>query len=175
VRDFLTHLCYLAYAFIGDHRRASATWRSSAAADGAVIDNMQALIEGASATARIGFSTDSQPDSFTVRVQGTRLQVATNLFEVGSVQTTLLSGPKPLMPIRNMLRRGCSEWSNAARSLARKLSGGPGPYEGMWELIHRFYANLERGAEPPVSIRQILAVNTLYHDILRQVPAPCAC
>jgi predicted dehydrogenase len=175
VRDFLTHLCYLAYAFVGDHKTVSTSWRFSGAADGAVVDSMQALIEGRSATARIGFSTDGQPDSFIVRVQGTRMQVATNLFEVGSVRTTLLGGPKPLMPIRNMLRRGCSEWANAARSMSRKLSGGAGPYEGMWELINRFYANLKQGAEPPVSIQQIIAVNALYHEILRQVPAPCAC
>ena len=173
VRDFLTHLCYLAFVFIGDHRHVSTAWRISQGPNGMVVDNMHALIEGQHATARIAFSADSQPDGFTIRVQGTRMRVETNLFDVGIVRTELLGGPKPLVPIRNMLRRGRAEWSNAARSLSRKLGGGPGPYEGLWELIHRVYDSLQQGLEPPISTQQILAVNTLYHDILRE--APCAC
>lgn len=172
VRDFLTHLCYLAYAFIGEYRRTHTAWRFSQG-PGAAVDNMQTLVEGERATARIGFSIDSQPDSFTIRVQGTRMRVETNLFEVGVLRTQVLGGPKPLLPIRNMLRRGGAEWMNAGRSFCRKLSGGPGPYEGMWELIRRFYDSLRRGEQPPISIQQIRSVNALYHDILREVPASC--
>ena len=175
VRDFLTHLCYLAFVFIGDHRHVSTAWRTSQGPNGMVVDNMQALVEGQHATARIGFSADSQPDGFTIRVQGTRMRVETNLFEVGVIGTELLGGPKPLVPLRNMLRRGRAEWSNAARSLSRKLSGGPGPYEGLFELTRRCYDGLQQGTEPPISTQQILAVNKLYHDILREAPTPCAC
>jgi len=175
VRDFLTHLCYLAHTFVGDHHRLSTAWRPSHTLGGAVVDNLQVVVEGQNATARIGFSSDSQPDSFTVRVQGTRMRVETNVFEVGLVRTSVIRGPKPLVPIRNMLRRGAAEWRNAARSLSRKLSGGAGAYEGMWELIRRFYDGLSRGTQPPVSIEQIIATNKLYHDILREVPATCAC
>lgn len=175
IHDFLTHLCYLSYTFIGEHRQVHTVWRSPTDAGHPTVENMQSLVEGECATARIGFSTDSQPDSFTVRVQGTRMLVETNLFEVGAVRTALLGGPKPLMPIRNMVRRGGREWVNASRSLCRKLGGGPGPYEGMWELIRLFYDSLNRGTNPPVSTQQILAVNALYRDILREVPAPCAC
>lgn len=173
VRDFLTHLCYLAYVFIGSHRRVNTTWKFSQGPGGNIVDNMQALIEGQHGTARIGFSADSQPDCFTVRVQGTRMRVETNLFELGVVGTELLGGPKPLAPIRNMLRRGRAERWNAARSLVRKLGGGPGPYEGMWELIRRFYDGIQSAGEPPVSTQQILAVNALFHDILREVPVSC--
>ena len=175
VSEFLTHLCYLAHAFIGDHRRVSSAWRLSQQACGPVVDNLQALVEGDRGTARLGFSADSQPDRFTVRVQGTRMQVETNLFEVGVVQSQLLGGPKPLMPVRNMMRRGRAEWSNAARSLRRKLGGGPGPYEGLWNLIRSYYDNLLRGVEPPVSTHETLAVNRLFRDIVQEAPVPCAC
>ncbi len=175
IRDFLTHLCCLAYAFIGDHRRVHTTWRLSPCSAGMVVDNLQALVEGQLGTARIGFSADSRPDTFTIRVQGTRMRLETNLFEVGVLNTELLGGPKPLMQVRNMLRRGRAEWWNAGRSLSRKLSGGPGAYEGMWELIRRFYDSLRRGEEPPASAEQIRAVNALYHDILREVPVSCTC
>jgi predicted dehydrogenase len=175
VSDFLTHLCYLAYLFIGEHQRVTSSWRLSQRPSGMVSHNMQALVEGREGTARLGFSSDGQPDTFTVRVQGTRMQAQTNLFELGILRTATLGGPKPLMPIRNMLRRGRAEWSNAARSLHRKLNGGPGPYEGLWELVRRFYDSLKHGTPPPISPQQILAVNRLYHDILNEAPPPCAC
>ncbi len=175
VGDFLTHLCYLAYIFIGPHQRVTSSWRVAPRPCGLVADNMQALVDGREGTARLGFSADAQPDTFTVRVQGTRMQVRTNLFETGCLTTTLMDGPKPLMPIRNMVRRGRAEWGNAARSLSRKLSGGPGPYEGLWELVRRFYDCLERRTDPPVSMQQIVDVNRLYHDILDEAPASCAC
>jgi predicted dehydrogenase len=175
VHDFLTHLCYLAHLFIGEHQRVSSSWQLAREPCGATAYNVQALVEGRQATARLGFSSDSQPDTFTIRVQGTRMFVQTNLFEVGILQTKLLGGPKPLVPIRNMLGRGRAEWSGAARSLYRKLSGGPGPYEGLWDLVRRFYESLNDATEPPVSPQQILAVNRLYHDILDEAPSPCAC
>jgi predicted dehydrogenase len=173
--DFLTHLCYLAYLFIGDHQRVTSSWRRSQRPCGTATHNLQTLVAGRDATARLGFSTDSQPDAFIIRVQGTRMNVQTNLFERGVVRTAVLGGPKPLVPIRNMLRRGRAEWSSAARSLHRKLSGGPGPYEGLWELVRRFYDSLKHATPPPVSPQQILAVNRLYHDILSEAPSPCAC
>jgi predicted dehydrogenase len=174
VDDFLTHLCYLSRAFIGEHERVSTSRRVSQMG-GRTIDNLQALVEGSSATARLGFSSDSQPDSFRVRVQGTRMSVEANLFETGLVRTELVRGPKPLVPIRNMLGRGRAEWGNAVLSLGRKLSGGPGPYEGLWELVRRFYESLPRGGEPPVSAEQIRSANRLYHDVLQGAVASCMC
>jgi predicted dehydrogenase len=175
ISDFLTHLCYLSYLFIGDHQRVTCIGRQSTRPCGASAHNLQALVEGRDATARLGFSTDSQPDAFTIRLQGTRMNVQTNLFELGVLRTAVLGGPKPLVPIRNMLRRGRAEWAGAARSLHRKLGGGPGPYEGLWELVRRFYDSLKNGSPSPVSPQQILAVNRLYHEILNEAPSPCAC
>jgi hypothetical protein len=173
--DLLTHLCYLGYLFIGEHEHVSTSWITAPHSRGGGANNLQVLVEGAQATARLGFSADSQPDTFTIRVQGTRMQAQTNLFEVGVVTTTLMGGPKPLMPIRNMLRRGRAERRNAFRSLGRKLSGGPGALEGLWEVVRRFHEACARGTEPPISPRQILATNRLLHDIISEAPQPCAC
>jgi predicted dehydrogenase len=174
VVEFLTHLCYLAHLFIGEHRRVTTSWRQTRPGELLTTDNFQALVDGQWGTARLGFSTDSQPDCFNIRVQGTRLQMQTNLFEVGTVRTALLAGPKPLIPIRNMLSRSRAELFNAARSMRRKLRGAPGPYEGLWELVRRYYAGLATGTEPPVSTTEIVAVNRLFHAILEEAPASCA-
>lgn len=174
VSDFLTHLCYLAHAFVGPHQRVE-TVRLTADDHESPRENFQALIAGREAIATIGFSSDSQPDVFTVRVEGTRMQMETNLFEVGSLETRLLSGPKPLQPIRNALSRARAERLNAFGSLKRKLSGGAGAYEGLWELVRQFYVQLENGSEPPISPNNIREVNNLVHDVTQGVVNPCVC
>ena len=175
VSDFLTHLCYLAYAFVGEHRSFHACFNRRTNLADSPISDFQALVDAELGTATMGLSASGQPDSFLVSVQGTRQHVSTNLFEVGTLSTELLGGPQPLVPIRNALRRGRSERRNAVKSLWRKLSGGPGPYEGLWTLVERTYANLRNGGPPPVSIQQIDAVNRLVHEIQQEVASPCVC
>jgi len=174
VADFLTHLCYLAHAFVGPHRRVESV-RLTANDNEPPRENFRALIAGREAIGTIGFSSDSQPDAFTVRVEGTRMQMETNLFEVGSLETRLLVGPKPLQPIRNAISRARAERRNAFGSLKRKLSGGAGAYEGLWELVRQFYTRLEIGDEPPIALGEIREVNQLVHDVVQGAASPCAC
>jgi predicted dehydrogenase len=173
--DFLTHLCYLAHIFIGPHRSVQAM-RISDSLDGlpGSVD-LQVLVAGRHATATLGFSADSQPDSFVVRVEGTRMQMDTNLFEVGVLESRVLSGPKPLQPIRNALARSRAERRNAMASLRRKLGGGPGAYEGLWELVRQIYLRLDEQAPPPISLQQIRDVNRLVHAVNDGVTSSCAC
>jgi predicted dehydrogenase len=174
VSDFLTHLCYLAHAFVGPHHRVE-TVRLTANDHEPPRENFRALIAGRDAVATIGFCSDSQPDAFTVRVEGTRMQMETNLFEVGSLESRLLSGPNPLQPIRNALSHARAECRNAFGSLKRKLSGGPGAYEGLWELVRQLYIQLETGSEPPIAPEQIREVSQLVHDVVQGASSPCAC
>ena len=173
VTDFLTHLCYLAYAFVGEHRRSQAYFNRLLPQSDSPITEFQALVDAERGTARLGLSATTKPDSFLLTVQGTRMSVVTNLFEVGIVRTEVLGGPQPLVPIRNALRRGSRERGNAARSLWRKLSGGPGPYEGLWSLVEQVYVNLQNAGPAPVPIDQVDAVNRLVHEIQAEVAAPC--
>ncbi len=175
VTDFLTHLCYLAYAFVGKHRGFQALFNRRLELPDAPISDFQALVDAQQGTALLGLSASGQPDVFLVSVQGTQGQVSTNLFEVGTVSSQSLGGPQPLVPVRNALRRGRSERRNAVKSLWRKLSGGPGPYEGLWTLVEQLYTNLQTGGPPPVSIEQIDAVNRLVHEIQAEVNSPCVC
>ncbi|MEM8946046.1 MAG: Gfo/Idh/MocA family oxidoreductase [Planctomycetota bacterium] len=175
VTDFLTHLCYLGYAFVGAHRSCQAFFNRRSELPDNPITEFQALIDAERGTAQLGLSSAGQPDSFVVSVQGTRGQISTNLFEVGTVRTQLLGGPQPLVPVRNALWRGRRESSNAVRSLWRKLGGGPGAYEGLWSLIEKTYSSLQNGGPPPVSMEQIESVNRLVHDIQQEVESPCVC
>ncbi len=173
VSDFLTHLCYLAYLFIGPHRDVRCIWNRFSPRTVAGPDNFQALVAGKRGTALLGFSADCQPDAFTLRVQGTRSSAETNLFECGIVASSATDRLKALAPVRNSLRRARAERRNAVHSLLRKLSGGPGPYEGLWELVRLLYERLQSGGPPPVPIVQVDDVNRMTGDILNEVFVTC--
>lgn len=165
VSDFLTHLAYLAHAFMGPHRSVStAAHRLRAECPGA-ISEFQALIEGNDASGLLAFSSGGCSDGFWVRVEGSKKRVEVNLFEVGSVTTAAIGGPQPLAPLRNMRRRARDERRNSLQSFSRKLSGGPGAYEGLWSLVQKTYAARAAGGPPPISIQTIREVNQLIHAV----------
>ncbi|MEO0529852.1 MAG: Gfo/Idh/MocA family oxidoreductase [Planctomycetota bacterium] len=165
VSDFLTHLAYLAHTFIGPHQSvATVAHRLRPECPGA-ISEFQALIQAGNASGLLALSTEGCTDGFWVRVEGTKKRVEVNLFEVGSVTTADLGGPQPLLPLRNMRRRASDERRNSLRSFSRKLSGGPGAYEGLWSLVKQTYAARTAGGPPPISPQTVREVNQLVHAV----------
>ncbi len=164
IADFLTHLASLAYSFVGPHRKAHTVWAKRGRSL-VPYDEFRALVDAERGTAVVGFSALSQPDAFWLRVYGERMQAVANLFETRLTVDRLRGGPKPLRPLVNGLREARDVRRAAFGSLRRKLSGGPGAYEGLWELIARTYRALLERREPPVPARQILEVNRLVADL----------
>ena len=166
IADFLTHLASLAHVFVGAHRSAQTVWARRSAVPGPLpYDEFHALVDAERGTASLGFSGRTQPDAFWLRVYGTKMQAAANLFETRLTFDRLRGGPKPLRPLFNGLDEGKAIKRSAYGSLFRKLSGGPGAYEGLWELLARTYHALEKGTEPPITAQQVLDVNRLVDDL----------
>jgi predicted dehydrogenase len=160
IADFLPHLASLAWRFVGPHRSAHAVWQKRARSP-LTFDEFRATVDAERGTASLGFSASAQPDAFWLRVYCERMQATTNLFETRLTFDRVLSGPKPLRPLWNGLREGRDIRRASWGSLWRKLSGGPGPYDGLWELIHGTYAALSTHHEPPVGLRQVEEVAEL--------------
>jgi predicted dehydrogenase len=160
IADFLPHLASLAYLFVGPYRAAHSVW-SKRKRSLLPYDEFRALVEAERGTALLSFSANTQPDAFWMRVYGEKGQAVTNLFETRLTFDQVRGGPKPLRPLLNGLREAKDVRSSAFGSLWRKLSGGPGTYEGLWELLGRTYRALEDGSELPVSVRQVIEVNRL--------------
>jgi len=78
------------------------------------------------------------------------------------------AGPRPLIPLRNGRQAAKDNRRAAYGGLWRKLSGGPGAYEGLWELVGRTYRAIERSAPPPISAQAIEDVNRLVADLKKQ-------
>ena len=162
--DFLPHLASLAHRFIGTHRRAHAIWTKRRPSI-LPYDELHAVVEGATATATLGFSATAQPDAFWLRVFGERAQASTNLFETRLTFERLRDGPKPLQSLRNGLEEGRAVRRAAIGTLMRKFKAGPGTYDGMWQLIAGTYAALAQGAPLPVPVAHVLEVNRMVEAL----------
>jgi predicted dehydrogenase len=168
IADFLTHLASLAHAFVGPHRSVRCIWTKRGQDHPLPSDEFRALADCERGTASLGFSAHTQPDVFWLRVYGTKMRAAANLFEPLLTIDRVRGGPKPLVPLLN--GRGAAKDARRAAygGLWRKLSGGPGAYEGLWELVGRTYKAIEQNAEPPISTSDIEEVNRLVADLKKQ-------
>jgi len=164
IADFLPHLASLAHRFVGPHRKAHTVWTKRSPSK-LPYDEFRALVEGETATAALSFSSNSQPDAFWLRVYGERMLATANLFEKRLTFDRLRPGPKPLRPLMNGIEEGSSIRRAAVGTLMRKFTGGPGAYEGLFELLTRAYRSLDAGGVPPITKQQVLEVNRLVEAL----------
>jgi predicted dehydrogenase len=169
IADFLPHLASLANLFVGAHKTAHAVWTKRKATI-LPYDEFRGLVEAERGTASLAFSSSSQPDAFWLRVYGEKMHAATNLFETRLTFDRLRPGPKPLRPLLNGLEEGRAIRRAAIGTLMRKFVGGPGAYDGLFELLARSYRALEDGSPPPISQEQVLHVNRLVEALKPPLP-----
>lgn len=171
VFDFLTHMAYFVYAFLGPHERVAAMWTLQQGGDHPVpLDTLSATVETSCGTARLAFSGVAQPDRFEVCVHGTKGRLSSNLFETGVTRSRVFQSMRPLTPVRNGVSTAIGGMAEGLGGLRRKLAGGAGAYEGLWTLICRMYESLAEEGDPPVASSQVREVNRLVHDLLATVP-----
>jgi predicted dehydrogenase len=166
IADFLPHLASLAHQFVGPHRSVQTLWSKRGARPSPLpSDEFRALVDAERGSALLGFSANTQPDAFWLRVYGEKMQAVANLFETRLTIDRVRGGPKPLRPLLNGLGEARDVRRAALSSLKRKLSGGPAAYEGLWDLLARTYRALGSGTEPPITPQQIIEVNRLVDDL----------
>ena len=168
IADFLPHLAYLTYAFVGPHRAVRTLWRKKDAGSPLPSEEFRALVEASGGTAALGFSAHSQPSVFAVRVYGTKMQAGVNLLEGHLTIDRVRPGRPALASLRGGLEEAWCSGRDAIGGFWRRLSGRPLAYEGMWEVLRRTYEALEARAEPPISLAQVEAVSRLVGDFTRE-------
>jgi predicted dehydrogenase len=164
--DFVTHLAYLAVAFAGASRKVDVHWRKRVPSP-LPADELRVLMDGERASALLEFSSHAQPDGLWIEVHGTKLRARASLFEPLLSIERLSGGARPLMPVKNGLAAAAAQARAGFGGLARKLSGRPMSYEGLYELVRRTVVAARTGSAPPVDPRNIRAVNRLVDEILR--------
>jgi predicted dehydrogenase len=165
IGDFLPHLAYLVYLFGGPHRSLRTIWSKRDPKTPLPSDEFRAIIDGAGATASIGFTSSAGPDGFWFTLYCTKALVRMNLFENRLTINRKLGGPPPLVLYRETRREGREVRRSAWAGLKRKLSPGPGLYEGLYRLIERMYTALRNGESPPIPPAQIEQVRRLVVDL----------
>jgi predicted dehydrogenase len=170
IMDFLPHLVSLAHAFVGPHREVVSVWEKRDAASPVPHDELRVLVHAERGTASLVFSAHAQPNVFQVRVLASRLRATAGLFEPRLAIERVRDVPRPLVPTLNALAESGDAAASAFTGLWSKLSGGPGSYEGLWELVARLYAAAAGNGESPISARAVAEVNALVWDIVEQEP-----
>jgi predicted dehydrogenase len=170
IADFLPHLASLAYFLVGPHHGVRSIWSKRRLDSPLATDDLRALVEGERATASISFSATSQPDGFWLRVHGSRMRAQANLFEPRLTSERLRSAPAPLFPLLNGVGEAAAIGRAAVTGLWGKLSGAPGAYSGLWELLGRTYDAIASGGPPPVTPQDIRGVNGLVADLVAEQP-----
>jgi predicted dehydrogenase len=171
IADFLPHLASLAHLFVGPHRSAHSIWTKRKQSI-LPFDEFRGVMENARGTASVGFSANSQPDAFWLRVYGERMQATANLFESRITFQRVGRGPKPITAFLNGLDEGRGVSGAAMGTLMRKFRGGQGAYSGMWSLIGRTYDAIADGTPLPVSAERILEVNRMVAALKPDGAAP---
>lgn len=170
ISDFVTHLAYLAHAFVGEHRSVSTAWRKRGTAPGLRWDEFRALVDAERGTATLGFSAHSKPEAFSLRIHGTKMRATASLFEPLLAVEREWGTPRPLFPVLNGVAVARAYTRSAFGGLWRKLAGRPVTYDGLWRLLERLYDALATGAPPPVALRDVERANRLVWDMLGQEP-----
>jgi len=169
IHDFIPHMAYLVYLLIGGHRDIRAKWWKKDTDTILPSDEFRAMVTCERGTASLGFSANAEPGSFWLTVYTTAGMARINFFENRIIIDQHTTGG-PLQYLRNGLAEGRAVQRTAIRSLLRKLSGGAGIYEGLYELVARMYRRIADGGPPPISIEQINATNRMVFEMTDQAP-----
>jgi predicted dehydrogenase len=163
IADFLPHLASLAHLYVGPHLTAQKIWMKRKCSP-LPYDEFRAVLRCERGTAALGFSSNSQPDAFWLRVYGERMQASANLFETRLTFDEHRDVPKPLRPLFSGLDEGKAIRRAAVRTLLRKFKG-PGALEGLWELIARTYRAVGERSAPPITATDVLEVNRMIEAL----------
>lgn len=164
VHDFLPHMTYLCNALLGRHRSVATSWTKRQRDSVLPHDEFRALVECEQGTANLAFSSHSQPDGFWLTVYAERMLVRINYFE--HRVTVSPAGSGPVRHLLNGLGEGWQVGKSACGSLKQKLSGGPGAYGGLHELIRRTYAAMASDEPMPVTSDAIDQSSRLIRDLV---------
>jgi predicted dehydrogenase len=168
IMDFLPHLASLANLFVGAHENLSTIWSKRQSQSPLPSDEFRAMIKAERGIVTLGFSANTQPDTFLLRVYGTKIRAEANLFEPRLTLQRMRKTAKPLIPLVNGLAESREVRRASLGGLWRKLSGSPGSYEGLWELLTQTYASIGADKKPPVTIKQMDEVNRLVADLVKE-------
>ncbi len=167
IHDFITHLCSVTVRFLPDFERVSAAWSNHGGGDLFQYDDLDAIVVGNSAHARIRFSAHTAPKSFAVIVRGSKGYAETDLFQP-YLRCVIPRAGEQLSPLINHFVNGYDLIGASIRNFRRKIMQRT-PYEGLHVLLDKTYAALLDGTAPPIGFEDMERTNRLINALLLEV------
>jgi predicted dehydrogenase len=156
LQNFLTHPLSLALPYIGEPDEIAST-RLRRDPLATCDDELRLLLGGRRAHGIVTLSAHGEPQ-LTVTVRGTEGHLEADILTGRLLVTTGRAA-------RAGLRRGVTELASATALIARRAGGLRDPYDGLAALIARFLAAAASEGQPPVTEREMDAVNGVMRDV----------
>ncbi len=173
IHDFTTHFASLLLHFTGNirFRRAAAAWSNHSGHPLFRYDNLDAVMIGDGPEGpihgRFRFDAGAGPDTFTVRVYGSRGWAETDLFQPNTRVVMPRAGGSQLSPIANHVANGADLIRSGVANLGRKVMQRT-PYEGLHLMLDQTYRALATGDDLPVTTDDMRAVCLLVDQLLEE-------
>jgi predicted dehydrogenase len=164
IGDFLPHMASLIHAFIGRQRTVRTHWSKQSSDSPIPFDEFRGIVVAERGTASVSFSSQSPPEMFWVRVNGTKMRATVDIFDETLILNRLDEGPRPLARLNDRLREGRDIRAAARRNLLGKVMGRS-TYAGLWSLVAQTYHAIKSGTEPPVTRNDILEINDMVRAL----------
>ena len=168
IHDVLTHLVYLVLKFLPtEFDRIRAAWSNHGGGSTFKYDDLDAILVGGSAHARLRFSAHTLPECFDVIVRGSKGYVQTDLFQPYLRTVVRRKAGEKLSPIVNHFINGTDLMRSSVRNFSNKIMQRT-PYEGLHRLLDETYTALLNGNPPPISFEDMERTSRLIDALLAE-------
>lgn len=168
--DFMPHPLYVLLEYTGRPKSVNVAYTSNGVLPQGMPDEIRVLVEGERCLGTLTFSFAARPHLHFIRVYGTKMMGEVDINTMTSVVHPVSGLPKAAQKATYNLSAAWqltrNTFSNVLKFVTKKLK----PYQGMKDLIHRYYDAIKAGAEPPVSKEQALNVIEAMDEIWGQLP-----
>ena len=164
--EMLPHPIYLAQAFLGRLEPIAVHSRKLSSYDWLVADELRVILEGKNGMATITESVNWPEDIMTLDIFGTKMCLHVDIW--GAVMT------RYAVASRGHFSRGRQNleqsWQRLIGTASTAFNVISGRFRGgHYNLIQKFIASLQSGAEPPVTMEEAREVVRLYQAITAQI------
>lgn len=156
--DFMPHPLYVMLPFLGEPEEVQVMEKSFGELPQGLSDELRVMVKGSRAFGMLTFSFATRPHHHFVRVFGTRMMLEVNFDTMTTTTHAVSSLPKAAQKAVSNLS---ASWQLARGTAENVWNFGTGrlrPYQGMKELIHRFYHAIETHGSPPVNEEDAMKV-----------------
>ena len=131
-------------------------------------DELRVMILGKECTASLMLSCRACPEQLRLVLQGTRAQAEANLYARTVHYTERPSVLTPISKVRWAYEDMHSAVGELSRQLRRFAAGQLDYFDGLRELVRRFYLAVEGRGGMPVCVEDVRRVTAIIDDIFRQ-------